>query len=58
MIFFNSLYENYHHMKFFFLTYYFLECRATFTVSERISILYLQFYSPLFYIVICDYFVT
>lgn len=46
MIFFNSLYENYHHMKFFFLTYYFLECQATSIVSERISILYLQFYFP------------
>lgn len=35
MILFNSFYENYHHMTFFFLTYYFLECRATFTVSEK-----------------------
>ena len=58
MILFNSLYENYLHTTFFILTYFFLECRATFIISEIISILYLQFYSPLFYIVICDYFIT
>jgi hypothetical protein len=47
MFFFNSLYENYHHMKFFFLTYYFLGCRTAFTDSERIFILCLQFYFSL-----------